>query len=518
MNRSLARHLNFNRWWGQDREFELRLSPRERELVFTIRDRTGTDYSFRERSRGLMYFLSYFVQLRAHRQTSERPEVLLMDEPDAYLSSVGQQDLLRALEHFARPDDGSRTDQVVYVTHSPFLINKNAAHRIRVLDKGSNEEGTRVVRDVARNHYEPLRSSVGSYVAETAFIGGANLLVEGVADQVLLTGVTSLLRHREVAPRRLLDLNDVTIVPAGSASSVPYMAYLARGRDEIKPACIALLDGDQAGCEAARKLARSTDGSRKPILPADYVVNVADWAQAAKVELHEAVRVTELEDLIPPAIVVEGARSYAIRLLQVSSDAAQAVRSESIVANLSGEAQGSMWRALDLTFAEVFDGAHVDKIGFAKEVVNFIDAVREDRPRPPGLRDLEHNFGELIAELAARLRQAAADEAERRTNRRTDRIVRGFLRDFGDAASRDAADQVLREIEGSLEGHRRRRSRAPRAHRAASRLQAQHRPARARAGVERVPPPARRSGHPAAAGVPRPGRRRGVGLAPSGVD
>ena len=126
MNRSLARHLNFNRWWTQDREFQLRLSPRERELVFTIRDRTGTDYSFRERSRGLTYFLGYFVQLRAHRQPSERPEVLLMDEPDAYLSSVGQQDLLRALEHFARPDDGSRTDQVVYVTHSPFSINKNA--------------------------------------------------------------------------------------------------------------------------------------------------------------------------------------------------------------------------------------------------------------------------------------------------------------------------------------------------------------------------------------------------------
>jgi predicted ATPase len=64
-----------------------------------------------------------------------------MDEPDAYLSSIGQQDLLRALEAFAQPDGGGRGDQVVYVTHSPFLINRNAAHRLRVLDKGSNEEG-----------------------------------------------------------------------------------------------------------------------------------------------------------------------------------------------------------------------------------------------------------------------------------------------------------------------------------------------------------------------------------------
>ena len=85
MNRALARHLNFNRWWTQDQDFQLRLAPRERELVFTIRDRTGTDYSFEERSRGLTYFLGCFVQLRAHTRSATR-EILLIDEPDAYLS------------------------------------------------------------------------------------------------------------------------------------------------------------------------------------------------------------------------------------------------------------------------------------------------------------------------------------------------------------------------------------------------------------------------------------------------
>lgn len=89
MNRSLARHLNFKRWWRQDRDFELRLAPRERELVFTIRDRTGRNYSFDERSKGLKFFLSYYIQLKAHEEEAgDRPEVLLMDEPDAYLSNM----------------------------------------------------------------------------------------------------------------------------------------------------------------------------------------------------------------------------------------------------------------------------------------------------------------------------------------------------------------------------------------------------------------------------------------------
>lgn len=449
MNRALARHLNFNRWWRQDREFQLRLAPRERELVFTIRDRTGTDYSFRERSRGLMYFLSYFVQLRAHEQEPDRPEMLLMDEPDAYLSSVGQQDLLRALEHFARPDSGARRDQVIYVTHSPFLLNKNAAHRIRVLDKGSNEEGTRVVRDVARNHYEPLRSSLGAYVAETAFVGGSNLIVEGVADQVLLTGMTSLLRERNIAPRLLLDLNDVTIVPAGSASSVPYVAYLARGRDEIKPACVALLDGDQAGREAVRKLGRSDDGNRRPILDERCVINLAEWAKDTDLKLAPAVDPLELEDLLSLPLAVEAARGYAIRMMGLTDEQARALTTDAVEKHLAHTRQ--VWDALKLAFAAIFDGAEVDKVGFAKEVVAYVERVRENPTRPTGLPDVEHNFGKLIADLGQRLRDASEAEAERRTHRRTERIVRGFLRDYPDAATRDVADQVLRDIQASLD-------------------------------------------------------------------
>lgn len=84
MNKSIARHLNISKWWSQDEDFQLRVSPREHELVFTIRDRTGTDYSFSERSRGLTYFLSYYVQLRSHDRPAERLELLLLDEPDAY--------------------------------------------------------------------------------------------------------------------------------------------------------------------------------------------------------------------------------------------------------------------------------------------------------------------------------------------------------------------------------------------------------------------------------------------------
>src|SRR5260221_7146870 len=151
-----------------------------------------------------------------------------MDEPDAYLSSQAQQDLLKVFDAFAHPETtATRPIQVAYVTHSPFLIDRNHADRIRVLEKGSGEEGTRIVRNSSRNHYEPIRSALGAFVAETTFIGNCNLMVEGASDQVLLAGTATFLKSRGATNFHTLDLNRLTIVPAGSASHVPYLVYLA---------------------------------------------------------------------------------------------------------------------------------------------------------------------------------------------------------------------------------------------------------------------------------------------------
>ena len=214
MNDQLERSLNLAKWWSQDRRFRLTVAVREFDLVFTIRDRTGSEYSFAERSDGLRYFLSYLVQFLAHVGDRARSEILLMDEPDAYLSNQGQQDLLRVLQEFTYPTGGAPGGQVVFVTHSPFLIDKNRADRIRVLDKGSSEEGVRVVRDIGRNHFEPLRTALGGFVGETAFIGNCNLILEGLADQIYLAGMSELLNREGVASTGRLDLNRITLVPA----------------------------------------------------------------------------------------------------------------------------------------------------------------------------------------------------------------------------------------------------------------------------------------------------------------
>ncbi|MFS0518692.1 AAA family ATPase [Nostoc sp. UIC 10607] len=304
INSRLAERLNFPRWWVQDQEFCLRIAPRDYDLVFTIRDKTGTEYSITERSNGLTYFLSYFIQFLSHKPHPEKNEILLMDEPDAYLSSQAQQDLLKIFDAFSNPQDGShitRPIQVVYVTHSPFLIDKNHAERIRVLEKGKNDEGTRVVKDIARNHYEPLRSAFGAFVGETTLIGNCNLMVEGAADQILIAGAATYLRNCTETKIETLDLNTVTIVPADSVSQIPYLVYLARGRDVEQPAVIVLLDSNQSGNNAKIQLRKGVP-SRKNLLPEEFIIQIAEMQSG--ITLSHGITLTDLEDLIPLPICV----------------------------------------------------------------------------------------------------------------------------------------------------------------------------------------------------------------------
>lgn len=445
MNNSIARHLNVSRWWTQDPEFQLRVSPREHELVFTIRDRTGTDYSFTERSRGLRYFLSYYVQLLSHARPEILSEVLLMDEPDAYLSAAGQQDLLRVLGNHARPEESDREDQVVYVTHSPFLIDRNAGHRVRVVDKGARDEGTRLVKDATRNHYEPLRSSLGAFVAETAFIGGDNLFVEGISDQVLIAGMNARLLRTGASPSQCLDLNQVTIVHCGS--NVPYMVYLARGRDQIKPACVVLLDGDSAGITMRKQLNRGGPHG-KPVVSSDLVVTVSDWAAALGFDAEDGIVIREPEDMVPVSVAISAARRYANSFLALDEEMIKQLGEDDVKSRIKDK-DGSLWDALAEAFESTFETG-ITKAGFAKELLAYL-SESEGGNRPASVPLLDERFQSLLQFLNEKLALARECENDARRDQRLVRLIDTFISDHPSGCTRDRAAATLKRIDAAVD-------------------------------------------------------------------
>ncbi len=141
-NKEIDEVLNLSRYWQQDQAFGLRIDYKQGILYFEITDKTGSIYTFRERSSGLRYFLSYYIQAKAlESKRAERGSVILMDEPDSFLSILGQKNLLAVFESLVSPDTSTRNTQLIYTTHSPFLINRNFPRRIRLVRKGDAEEG-----------------------------------------------------------------------------------------------------------------------------------------------------------------------------------------------------------------------------------------------------------------------------------------------------------------------------------------------------------------------------------------
>ncbi|MBD2023330.1 AAA family ATPase, partial [Leptolyngbya sp. FACHB-711] len=431
-----------------------RVMARDYNLVFTITDRTGTEYSFDERSQGLRYFLSYYIQYRSHEPHPERPEILLMDEPDAYLSSQAQQDLLKIFSLFASPESSShltRPVQTIYVTHSPFLIDKNYAERIRVLQKGSEDEGTRVVKDAARNHYEPLRSSIGAYVGETAFIGNCNLMVEGIADQILIAGATTYLRANNAPNLETLDLNQITIVPAGSASHIPYLVYLARGRDVEQPAVIVLLDSDTSGETAKKQLLGKGGQHRRPLLREHFILKLADLKKQFHIEDNVTEEI-EIEDIIPLSICIQASKLYLQEFLKVSE--VDFLDEKSVLETIENR---TTLDAIELALSKhSTNSLEINKIGFARNVVQVVNEWSSKRDELNeknrlSLQRFEHNFRILFKQLNSMQRRAQQRLTDEKLSQKIERLKKNFIAFHSISASREDGVVLLDEIEGILE-------------------------------------------------------------------
>jgi predicted ATPase len=453
INAELARALDFKHWWTQDSQFELFVSLYEFDLLFMIRDRTGRTYGFDERSDGLKYFLSYFVQYLSHKGPSDgRAEVLLMDEPDRFLSSSGQQDLLRVFADFADPKDPERKPvQVVYVTHSPFLIDKNDADGIRVLEKGEYDEGTRVVTNSSANHYEPLRSAFGSFVAETTFIGNCNLMVEGASDQVLIAGASRWLHTLGVADRDRLDLNQITIVPAGGTRHIPYLVYLARGRDVEKPPVVVLLDNDKAGEEAKEGLAAGGAYGSGLIDPG-LILQLGKDALAS-LTTDNPGGITGIEDLVPLGIALLSTTAYCKEFVPSIDPGTLSLDAGTIFPDGPAKNKGTLACIENAVKAAAKEPSfHLDKVAFARATVDVLTGKSEGAAAEHAdLAKASANMKLLLSHIALRKRQAERAESIEKISSRINRIKRDFTRTRHGAARREEVLDLIEEISSQLD-------------------------------------------------------------------
>jgi predicted ATP-dependent endonuclease of OLD family len=427
ISKRLNDSLNIPSFWRQDSKFQIRVTRGGAFLNFVIRDRTNTDYSFDERSDGLQYFLSYYIQYLEYKQKSGKEEILLMDEPDAYLSALAQQDLLKVFEKFATPERQLYPVQVIYVTHSPFLIDRNHPERVRVIDKGSDDTGTRVIEG-ASNHYEPLRSAFGLAIGETAFIGNSNLIVEGISDQILIVGISTLLANDKDRTRsEYIDLNRITVNDGGGAQNVPHTVFLSRGRDAKKPVVTVLLDNDDEGREVANKLSSK-----------EAIINIYNSKFTSYVT--EGSGNTTIEDLVPPKLLIEASR----RLQNIFD------RTPDSLENLLEKYNASVSIGI-VKLKEIFKPFEISKPALAKQILLILSDGVDKVSFSNEIQLLKQNFSTLFARLNIVIEDAEFENSKARIKGKLEGLRSNFKRDHTDAAIKEDGLKLIRDCRRVLD-------------------------------------------------------------------
>jgi len=156
--------------WSQEPTLEIKLRVNGKILYIDFSDSTTVYDTPKFRSPGFLWFLSFYINFMA-LVTDTRPNqfLFLLDEPGGHLHPSGQKDLTNLLESL------SQKNQLLYTTHSPFMINRNAPQRVRVVMKDIN--GTSIDSEAYRENWKPLRQSIGLTVSDLFFFsskGGLN--------------------------------------------------------------------------------------------------------------------------------------------------------------------------------------------------------------------------------------------------------------------------------------------------------------------------------------------------------
>ena len=200
-----------------------------------------------ERSNGLRWYLNLFIDILAN-DIKDTNVIFLLDEPGVYLHVNAQRELLRLFYDLCKNDN-----QVVYSTHSPYMIDSNNIINIRAIEK--DERGHTNIYNTAydnkfnsvskRETLSPLIQAIG---ADLRFNIGPqaeklNIVTEGITDYMYYT---AMLYYFNIPEEKM-----PYIIPAVGAGNVNVIVSVLIGWGcDFK----VILDYDKAGFVECEKL------------------------------------------------------------------------------------------------------------------------------------------------------------------------------------------------------------------------------------------------------------------------
>ena len=232
----------FSEWWEQRKhKFAYKIDGHFFR-IWVSDDLDPSEIELDQRSYGMQYFFSFYLVFLEEAKGAYANAILLLDEPGLHLHGTAQQKNVEFLEKL------SKQNQLLYSTHSPFMVDPDHLERVRVVYE--DEDGyAKVSEDVwpkDKDSLFPLQAGLGYALAQTLFYSKRQVVVEGLTDYWLLKGVNDLLSRKSMKTLR----EDAVIVPCGGVSRLMPLASMLRGH-EVKVAIV--LDGDEPGKQKGKE-------------------------------------------------------------------------------------------------------------------------------------------------------------------------------------------------------------------------------------------------------------------------
>ena len=235
-------------------KISMTIDNKNRSLDFWIQNKiTGEAVlPFSAESEGMQWYLSMYLRLYEYFNNIEENTkyILLLDEPNIYLHAEAQYDLLNNV--FKQK---LRDVQIIYSTHSPYMIDAEDLYSLRIVDKDDETKIFNMTIDYLKfkrknekigdvDVLSPALIATGINISNQLTISPSDkiIVVEGPHDYYMLSAMKEILK---------IDDNDIKIIPCHGATKVPFMCSYLYG---LGYNIVALLDNDTDGRKTMKEL------------------------------------------------------------------------------------------------------------------------------------------------------------------------------------------------------------------------------------------------------------------------
>lgn len=273
----------FREWWKQGNYVFRFQADGEFFKIWVSDDKRPEEIELERRSTGLQWFLSFFLIFLVESQEAHKGAILLLDEAGQSLHPLAQKDLIAFFDNLAK------TNQLIYTTHSPFLVDTSNIDRAKVVY--SDDNGLTVVSSDLRAADDKLNeksiyavhAALGLSVSDILLQGCQPVIVERPSDQHYFNAIKLyLIRNKKYAPNM-----ELVFMPSGGVRGVAGVVSIVSGKDGELP--LVILDADGSGKGAKDKL---QSGLYKH--NTDAIIDVGEF-----LDFDDG----EVEDLLPPKLM-----------------------------------------------------------------------------------------------------------------------------------------------------------------------------------------------------------------------